>query len=78
MAKSETSSNFVIINEQDEGKCGQKETYDKDKTVKIVWIDEEWTPKTTRVRKAPDAPKRLRCYKVYKDLEVLPLDFSSL
>ena len=79
MTNSETPCNFVIVNEWcDEDKCDQKETCEKGKTVRIVWIDEEWTPKTTRVRIAPDAPKRPRCYKVYNDLKFLPLDFSLL
>ena len=68
---------FEVVDEWDE-ECDQKETCDKGKIVQVVWSNGDFTSKTTRVRIAPDAPKRPRCYKVYNDLKVLPLDFSSL
>ena len=45
----------MIVNECDEGMSSQESG---NKTVRIIWTDEEWTPKTTRERRVSDAPKR--------------------
>jgi hypothetical protein len=62
---------FVILDEWDE------EDEKKGKIKRIVWTDEVWTPNTTRIRKVPDAPPRLRRYRVYENLTVIPIDYSS-
>ena len=67
---------FEVVDEWNEDKREQEEESRKKVVIeKVVWTDAEFTPKTTRVRKVPDAPKRPRCYKVYSDLEVIPLAF---
>ena len=62
---------FIILDEWDE------EDDKKGKIEKIIWTDGVWTPNTTRIRKVPDAPVRPRRYRVYDNLAVIPIDYSS-
>ena len=49
----------------------------KSDITQVVWSKGDFTPKTTRLRRVPDALKRVVYYNIYNDLKTIPLNFDK-